>query len=82
MHPDRYHQPNFVDCIRSRKQPNGNIEQGHLSACLVHFGNLAYRVGNKQLLFDAEKEVFTNNDDANKLLKPVYRDHYRIPDNV
>jgi hypothetical protein len=43
---------------------------------------LAYRVGNKQLLFDGITETFTNNEEGNKLLKPTYRDHYRIPDNV
>ena len=81
-HPDKWHQPNFIDCIRSRKQPNGNIEQGHLSATLIHLANLAHRVGNKLLLFDAKTETFANNDDANKLLKPAYRKHYRIPDEV
>ncbi|MGH9629884.1 MAG: Gfo/Idh/MocA family protein, partial [Bryobacteraceae bacterium] len=34
--PDKWHQPNFIDCIRDRKRPNGDIEQGHLSATLVH----------------------------------------------
>jgi hypothetical protein len=80
--PDKFHQPDFIDCVRTRRQPNGDIEQGHFSACLVHLGNLAYRVGNKQLLFDAKTETFTNNEEANKLLKPIYRDHYRIPEDV
>ena len=30
--PDKWHLPNFIDCIRTRKQPNGAIQQGHLSA--------------------------------------------------
>jgi hypothetical protein len=49
---------------------------------LVHLANTSYRVGQKQLLFDATTERFTNNDDANKLLKPAYRKHYRISDQV
>jgi hypothetical protein len=80
--PDRYHQPNFIECIRSRKLPNGDIEQGHLSACLVHLGNLSYKVGNKYLLFDGKTEKFLNSDEANALLKPGYRKDYRIPDEV
>lgn len=80
--PDRYHQPNFIECIRSRKLPNADVEQGHLSACLVHLGNLSYRVGNKYLLFDGETERFLNSDEANALLKPEYRKDYRIPDEV
>ena len=80
--PDKWHQPNFIECMRSRKTPNAPAEQGHNSACLVHLGNLAYRAGNKQLLFDRETERFTNSEEANRLLKPAYRKDYRIPDQV
>ena len=80
--PDKWHQPNFIDCVRSRETPNGNVEQGHLSACLVHLANLAYRTGNQRLEFDADTEMFVNNDLANDYLKPAYRKHYRIPDEV
>lgn len=80
--PDKWHQPNFIECLRSRKQPNADIEQAHHSACLVHLGNTSYRVGQRQLLFDGLSERFVNSDAANALLKPVYRKHYRIPDVV
>ena len=80
--PDKWHQANFIDCIRSRQIPNGNIEQGHLSACLVHLANVAYRCGNQRLEFDAHTEKFIGNDQANSYLKPAYRGHYRIPDAV
>jgi len=80
--PDKWHQPNFVDCVRSRSKPNADIEQSHYSACLVHLANLSYRVGNKQLFFDAKTERFTNSEEANRLLKPAYRKNYRIPEEV
>jgi len=76
------HEQNFIDCVRSRKKSNGDIEQGHYSATLVHLGNISLRTGNRLLYFDGKKEVFTNCDEANKLLKPVYRDPYRIPEQV
>jgi hypothetical protein len=79
--PDKWHQPNFVDCIRSRKAPNADIGICHASACLVHLGNVAYRVGKEHLRFDAEQEVFLNTA-ANSLLKPAYRKEFRIPDVV
>ena len=81
-HPDRWHQPNFIECIRTRKQANGDVEQGFYSACLVHFGNLATRVGGKQLIVDAENDRCLNSAAANRLLKPEFRKHYRIPDEV
>ena len=80
--PDPDHQKNFIECLRSRKKPNGAVKQGQLSACLVHLGNIAYRVGNKQLYFDGENERFIDNDDANKLLKTTYRDNYKMPEKV
>ena len=80
--PDTAHQQNFIESIRSRKQPNGHVEQGQLSATLVHLGNIAYRAGNKQLIFDGENERFIGNDEANQLLKTSYRENYKIPENV
>ncbi len=80
--PDPDHQKNFIESLRTRKKPNGDVEQGQLSACLVHLGDIAYRVGNKQLYFDPKSERFIGNDDANKLLKTSYRDGYKMPENV
>ena len=82
IHPDREHQINFIECVRNRKQPNAPMEQAHLSASLVHFANIAYRTGNKQLLFDGQKEKFIDNDEANKLLTVSYRDNYLIPEKI
>ena len=81
-HPDQWHQPNFIECIRSRKQPKADIEQAHYSACLVHLANISYRVGNRQLFFNGATERFTNHEPANDLLKPLYRKQYRIQDDV
>ena len=80
--PDKWHQPNFIDCLRTRKQPNGDIKLTHASACLVHLANTSYRVGKKQLYFDAATEKFTNSDEANALQKLPGRKHYRIPEQV
>jgi hypothetical protein len=80
--PDKWHLPNFVDCIRTRQKPNGDIEQGHMSACLEHFANVAYRTGNQRLVIDAANERFVDNPAANEYLKPHYRGDYRVPDEV
>ncbi len=42
---DAFHQANFIDCLRSRKTPNANIEEGQKSVVLCHLANIAYRVG-------------------------------------
>jgi len=42
---DTYHLVNFLDCVRSRRTPNDDIEEGHRSVTLCHLANIAYRVG-------------------------------------
>ncbi|MFO7692001.1 MAG: Gfo/Idh/MocA family oxidoreductase [Vicinamibacterales bacterium] len=42
---DMYHLVNFLDCLRSRKTPNADIEDGHCSATLCHLANISYRAG-------------------------------------
>jgi predicted dehydrogenase len=80
--PDDVHQTNFIECLRSRKKTNGDPEQCHQSATLVHLGNTAYRTGNKQLIFDPVTEKFKNNDLANKIARGAYRKGYEIPEKV
>ena len=80
--PDKWHQPNFIECMRTRKRPNADIEQGHYSACLVHLANASYRSGTRHLRFDAASEAFVECPEANKLLKPAYREKFRVPDAV
>jgi predicted dehydrogenase len=76
--PDNAHQKNFIDCLRSRKKTNGEIAECHRSATLVNMGNIAFRVGNKHLLFDGETEKFLNNEQANELARGTYRKGYEL----
>ena len=80
--PDYEHWQNFIDCVKTRKTPNADIEQLHPSCTTVHMGNIAHRVGNKKLWFDAKTERFINNNDANKLIKRSYRKKYEVPEQV
>jgi hypothetical protein len=36
------HMQNWIDCIRSRKEPNATVEQGHYGAMACHMGNIGY----------------------------------------
>lgn len=40
---DANHFANFVDCVRSRKEPNAPVEIGYRSAVAGHMANLSYR---------------------------------------
>ena len=37
------HYANFVECVRSRKEPNASAELGYRSAIAAHMANLSYR---------------------------------------
>ena len=79
---DQEHQDNFIECVRLRRQPNANAEQGHYSAMLCHLANASWRAGNKKLMFDAKTETFSGEPEANKLLKRAYRAPWIIPESV
>lgn len=49
------HVANFLDCVKSRKRPNGDVWHGHRSAQASHLGNIAY-VEKRRLKFDPERE--------------------------
>ena len=78
--PDEVHQQDFINCIKTRKKPNSDIRQSHMSATLVHLANLSYRVGKKQLFFDGDNEKVINSEEANKISEGYYRPGYEIPE--
>lgn len=49
------HVQNFLDCVASRKLPNGDVLIGHRSAQASHLGNIAY-VQKRRLKFDPVRE--------------------------
>ena len=49
------HVENFLDCCRTRKRPNGDVQIGHRSAMASHLGNIAY-VQKRRLRFDPDRE--------------------------
>jgi len=74
------HQPhvrNFLDCIKSREKPAGDIEIGHRSTATCLLGNIALRTGEK-LKWDAAAERFTNSEKANAMLRREYRQPWRL----
>ena len=46
---------NFLDCVRSRKRPNGDVLIGHRSAQASHLGNISY-MQKRRIDFDPVRE--------------------------
>ncbi len=77
------HFQNFVDCVLSRKVENLNapIQEGVISASLVHLANASYRLG-RTLHFDPHTLKVSGDDEANELLHGTYRPPFVVPEVV
>jgi hypothetical protein len=77
---DAAHARNFLDCMRSRRKPNADLETiGHPSSLLCHIGNAAWRAG-RTLRFDPATYTFQDDVDANQYLtRAEYRKPWQLP---
>jgi predicted dehydrogenase len=66
------HARNFLDCVKSRKEPVSDLQSGHEIATACHLSNLSLRTGRK-LVWDAEKEEIVGDREANAMLVRPYR---------
>lgn len=62
------HYQNWLDAIKSRKQPICDVETGHRSASICHIANIAYEL-NRPLQWNPHKEKFIGDSEANKMRK-------------
>ena len=52
---DMDHVENFLECVRSRQKPNGDVLAGHRSAQASHLGNISY-MQKRRIDFDPVRE--------------------------
>jgi hypothetical protein len=75
----RPHIQNWLDCIKSRKLPNADVEIGHRSVSICHLLNITRELGRK-LQWDPEREQFVGDDEANKLVDRPRRAGFELPE--
>jgi predicted dehydrogenase len=73
LYKSENHYRNFIDCVKSRKEPIAPAEVGHRSISISHLGNIAMMLG-QDLDWDPDKERFINNFAANQLLSRQMRE--------
>jgi predicted dehydrogenase len=71
------HARNFLDCMRSRKEANADIEIGHRSTTMSLLANISLATRSR-LEWDAEHERITNVKEANELLHYEYRAPWKL----
>jgi predicted dehydrogenase len=74
---------NWLDCIKSGKSPNANMEVAVRTATAVHLGNIATRL-QRTIHFDPDTQTIVGDDEASGLIRRKYRDggYWGIPKNV
>ncbi|MCP4645730.1 MAG: Gfo/Idh/MocA family oxidoreductase [bacterium] len=77
LYMSRNHHGNFIDCVKSRKQPICNAEIGHRSATICHLGNIAMQLG-RPLKWDPKAETFGADDEANSYIGREMRDPWTL----
>ena len=68
---------NFLECVRSRKEPLCPLEEGHRSTSFAHLANIAWKV-EQRLQWDPVNERFTNSEKANEMLSYEYRKPWKL----
>ena len=71
------HVRNFLDCVRSRKQPVENLELGHFVSTAAHLGNLALRTG-QAIKWDHDKQQVVGREVPAEFITRPYRSPWKL----
>ena len=71
------HARNFLDCVKSRKETNCSMLEGHRSTLFAHMANISLAT-KARLNWDPVAEKF-DNEEANALLHYEYRKGFELP---
>ncbi|HEO72449.1 MAG TPA: Gfo/Idh/MocA family oxidoreductase [Candidatus Hydrogenedentes bacterium] len=68
---------NFLDCVKTRRDPYYPAEVGHRSVTICHLGNIAMRLRRK-LRWNPDEERFVDDAEANRMLGRVMRSPWHL----
>jgi predicted dehydrogenase len=71
------HYTDWLDAIRKRSDPICPVEAGAGSVIVCHLGNIAYQL-KRPLKWDPQREIFINDDGANRLLSRPMRSPWHL----
>ena len=77
LYKSRDHKQDFLNCIRTRKQPICSAEVGHRSSTVCHLGNIAMLL-KRPLRWDPKHERFIGDVEANRFRARTLRDPWRL----
>ncbi len=71
------HYDNFIQCVRSRKDPIAPVEAGHQASYLGMIAEISIRLG-RALRWDPKADRFINDNQANRLLSQPMRSPWHL----
>jgi predicted dehydrogenase len=77
LYESRDHRQNFLDCVKSRKETIAPAEVGHRSISVGLLGEIAM-LTERKLRWDPDKEVFLNDEQANRMLSRPMRSPWHL----
>jgi predicted dehydrogenase len=75
----RHHMMDLLAAIDKRSKPVADIEQGYISTSACILANLSMKLG-RSLAWDAQQGRIPHDEEANKLLRRVYRKPWSHPE--
>ena len=72
------HMAEFLEAVRTRRQPPCTTEEGHYSTTTVKLAMIAYDTESR-IVWDRESQTIVDNPEAAKLLKREYRRPWEHP---
>jgi hypothetical protein len=67
----------FIECVKTRGTPFRNLESAVNTMVVCHLGIIAYTLG-RSLKWDAAKQSFTGDEEANRFLDRARREPWQI----
>jgi predicted dehydrogenase len=74
------HYLNWLECIKTGNKPICDVEIGHRTSTIALISNVAYAL-RRPLKWNPEDELFKDDNEANQLLQPVFRDGWSFISN-
>ncbi|MDR2982638.1 MAG: Gfo/Idh/MocA family oxidoreductase [Puniceicoccales bacterium] len=72
LYKSRSHMGDFIECVRTRKNPISDIAIGHRTTTICNIGNIAMQL-RRPLQWDPSKEEFVNDAVANRMRSRAMR---------
>jgi hypothetical protein len=76
-YPANFHVRDFLDCVKSRAQTRAHADAACYAHIVCHAGNISLFL-NRKVNYDPVKNVFINDEPANRLRSEALREPWRI----